>query len=42
VGNKKQYDPRVYLGMGEAAMAERVKEAVKTLRGVGSTMFEKV
>jgi len=26
-------------GMAEAAMAERVKEAVKALRGVGTTLF---
>ncbi|MGV8075194.1 MAG: class II fructose-bisphosphate aldolase [Syntrophobacteraceae bacterium] len=38
VGNKKKYDPRVYLGMAEAAMAERVKEAVNALRGVGTAM----
>jgi fructose-bisphosphate aldolase, class II len=42
VGNKKKYDPRVYLGMAEAAMAERVKEAVKALRGVGTTLFGNV
>ncbi len=42
VGNKKKYDPRSYLAMAEAAMAERVKEAVKTLRGVGTTLFGKV
>jgi fructose-bisphosphate aldolase, class II len=39
VGNKKQYDPRVYLAAGEAAMAERVKEAVKALRGGGTTLY---
>ena len=38
VGNKKTYDPRSYLTMGEAAMAERVKLAVTTLRGVGTTL----
>jgi fructose-bisphosphate aldolase, class II len=42
VGNKKKYDPRSYLAMAETAMAERVKEAVKTLRGVGTTLFGKV
>ncbi len=42
VGNKKQYDPRVYLGMAEAGMAERVKEAVKVLRGVGTTLVGSV
>jgi fructose-bisphosphate aldolase class II len=39
VGNKKKYDPRVYLTMAETAMAERVKGAVSALRGVGTTMF---
>jgi len=38
VGNKKQYDPRVYLGLAEAAMAERVKAAITALRGVGTTL----
>ncbi len=33
VGNKKAYDPRSYLALGEASMAERVKQAVKTSRG---------
>lgn len=39
VGNKKKYDPRVYLTLGEAAMAERVKQAVKALRGVGTSLY---
>jgi fructose-bisphosphate aldolase class II len=38
VGNKKTYDPRVYLKMAEEAMAERVKEAVDNLRGKGTTL----
>jgi fructose-bisphosphate aldolase class II len=38
VGNKKKYDPRIYLGMAEAAMAERVKAAVTALRGGGTTL----
>ncbi len=38
VGNKKQYDPRAYLAMAEAAMAERVKTAVSALRGAGTTL----
>ncbi len=38
VGNKKDYDPRTYLAVGEAALAERVKQAVKDLRGTGTTM----
>ena len=39
VGNKKVYDPRSYLALAEAAMAERVKQAVNDLRGAGQTMF---
>jgi fructose-bisphosphate aldolase class II len=39
VGNKKFYDPRVYLGLAEAGMAERAKQAVTELRAVGTTMF---
>jgi fructose-bisphosphate aldolase class II len=38
VGNKKAYDPRSYLALAEAAMAERVKQAVKELRAAGTTM----
>jgi fructose-bisphosphate aldolase, class II len=38
VGNKKKYDPRSYLAMAEAAMAERVKAAVIALRGTGTTL----
>ena len=38
VGNKKVYDPRSYLALGETAMAERVKQIVKNLRGTGTTM----
>jgi fructose-bisphosphate aldolase, class II len=38
VGNKKAYDPRSYLGRAEAAVAERVKQMVKDLRGTGTTM----
>ena len=40
VGNKKQYDPRVYLKMAEEAMAERVKQAVQDLRATGMTLFD--
>ena len=39
VGNKKVYDPRSYLALAEAAMADRVKQAVSDLRGAGTTMF---
>jgi fructose-bisphosphate aldolase class II len=38
VGNKKAYDPRSYLALGEKAMAERVKHAVNELRATGTTM----
>lgn len=40
VGDKKAYDPRTYLALAEAAMAERVKRAVTELRGTGTTMFK--
>lgn len=40
VGNKKMYDPRVYLKSAEASMAERVKEAAEDLRSVGTTLFK--
>jgi len=40
VGNKKMYDPRVYLKLAEASMAERVKEAAEDLRSVGTTLFK--
>jgi fructose-bisphosphate aldolase, class II len=39
LGNKKVYDPRSYLATAEAAMAERVKQAVSDLRGTEKTMF---
>ena len=38
VGNKKAYDPRVYLSLAENAMAERVKQAAAELRSAGTTM----
>jgi fructose-bisphosphate aldolase class II len=37
VGNKKAYDPRTYLALGEAAMAERVKQAATELRSAGQS-----
>ena len=40
VGDKKAYDPRTYLALAEAAMAERVKRAVTELRGAGTTLFK--
>jgi fructose-bisphosphate aldolase class II len=39
VGNKKKYDPRSYLALAEASMAERVKAAVTALRGTGTSLF---
>ncbi len=39
VGNKKAYDPRTYLALGEAALADRVKRAVTELRAAGTTMM---
>jgi len=39
VGNKKTYDPRVYLKLAEESMAERVEQAVKDLRATGTTLF---
>ena len=41
VGRKKDYDPRTYLSLAEAAMAARVKQAVTDLRGNGKTIFKK-
>jgi fructose-bisphosphate aldolase, class II len=40
VGNKKAYDPRSYLSLGEKAMTERVKRAVNELRAAGTTMMK--
>ncbi len=39
VGNKKAYDPRAYLKLGERAMAERIKEACADLKSTGKTLF---
>lgn len=38
VGNKKVYDPRVYLKAGESSMAERVKEACRDLKAEGKSL----
>jgi fructose-bisphosphate aldolase, class II len=38
VGDKKAYDPRSYLTMAEAAMAERVKRAAADLRSAGQAL----
>jgi fructose/tagatose bisphosphate aldolase len=40
VGRKKDYDPRTYLGLAEAAMAAHVKQAVTDLRGNGKTILK--
>ena len=42
VGNKKAYDPRAYLALGESAMAARVKLMGRALRGTGTTMATRV
>jgi fructose-bisphosphate aldolase class II len=38
VGDKKAYDPRSYLTLAEAAMAERVKRAAADLRSAGQAL----
>ena len=40
VGDKKKYDPRVYLTIAEEAMAARIKQAVEDLRGTGTTLAD--
>jgi len=40
VGNKKLYDPRAYLKLAEAAMADRTKEACDALLSTGKTLFK--
>ena len=40
VGNKKIYDPRVYMKLAEASMADRVKRAVEDLRSAGTTIYK--
>jgi len=39
VGDKKAYDPRTYLSLGEEALALRVRRAVDDLRSAGTTLF---
>jgi fructose-bisphosphate aldolase class II len=39
VGNKKAYDPRAYLKLGEKGMAARIVEACNDLRSNGKTLF---
>jgi len=38
VGNKKAYDPRTYLALGESAVAARVTQAATELRSAGTTL----
>jgi len=33
------FDPRSYMKLGEAGLAERVKQAVSDLRGMGTSLF---
>jgi fructose-bisphosphate aldolase class II len=40
VGDKKKYDPRVYLTIAEEAMAARIKRAVEDLRGTNTTLAD--
>ncbi|HWL10201.1 MAG TPA: class II fructose-bisphosphate aldolase [Planctomicrobium sp.] len=42
VGNKKAYDPRAYLKLGEAGIAKRMIEACEDLHSTGNTIFGKV
>jgi fructose-bisphosphate aldolase class II len=37
VGNKKAYDPRSYLKLGEAGMAQRVVQACEDLQSAGTS-----
>lgn len=39
VGNKKVYDPRSYLVKGREGMKERIKQAVRDLRGEGTSIL---
>jgi fructose-bisphosphate aldolase class II len=41
VGNKKDYDPRTYLKLGEMGVAERLKVACDDLLSTGHTLFGK-
>lgn len=42
VGDKKVYDPRSYLKLGELGLAERLAQACRDLRSSGQTIFEAV
>ncbi len=39
VGNKKVYDPRAFLKLGEKGMAARIVEACNDLKSTGKTLF---
>ena len=39
VGNKKIYDPRAWMKVGESAMCDRVKEACNDLHSVGKSLL---
>lgn len=39
VGNKKLYDPRTYMKLGEKGMTDRIVQAIKDLRSEGKTTF---
>lgn len=41
VGNKKMYDPRAYLKKGMASMKARVLEAVRDLKGEGTSLLHR-
>jgi fructose-bisphosphate aldolase class II len=41
VGDKKKYDPRAWMKVGESAMCERVKEACTDLKSVGKSLLAK-
>lgn len=40
VGNKKAYDPRAYLKLGEKGMAARITEACNDLNSTGKTLYK--
>ncbi len=42
VGDKKAYDPRAYLKLGEQGLCERMKTACDDLLSTGNTLFGKV
>jgi fructose-bisphosphate aldolase class II len=40
VGNKKTYDPRVYMSSAEVSMAERIKQAAEDLQSTGTSLYQ--